>query len=136
MSRRRTVLALLALVTLAASPVLAQQVSGAAFEDRNANGIRDAGEPALPGVTVELFGQSDATGALDTSLQTDATGLFSVGLYTLTDGSGEMRVMTTSGLPATGTKLTVRGSVLSGVTLGGTHYGVTLNEAERIYPQP
>ena len=66
---------------------------------------------------------------------TDASGLFSVGLYTLDDASGQLRVMTTSGLPATGTKLTVRGSVLSGVTLGGTHYGVTLSEDERIYPE-
>jgi hypothetical protein len=64
---------------------------------------------------------------------TDASGLFSVGLYTLSDGTGELRVMTASGLPTTGTKLTVRGTVLSGVTLGGKHYGVTLNETERLY---
>ncbi len=74
--------------------------------------------------TIELSGQV-----------TDATGLFSVGLYTLKDSTGEIRVMTTSGLPAKGTELVVRGTVLSGVTLGGQHYGITLNEAERIYPE-
>ena len=73
--------------------------------------------------TVELSGEV-----------TDAMGLFSVGLYSLDDGTGEIRVTTASGLPATGTKLTVRGSVLSGVTIGGKHYGVALSEAERLYP--
>jgi hypothetical protein len=67
---------------------------------------------------------------------TDAMGLFSVGLYSLSDGTGEIHVMTTSGLPATGTKLTVRGTVSSGVTFGGKHHGVALNEAERGYAEP
>jgi hypothetical protein len=66
----------------------------------------------------------------------DAMGLFSVGLYTLSDGTAEIQVMTTSGLPAAGTKLTVRGTVSSGVTFGGKHYGVALNEQERVYTEP
>ena len=83
-------------------------------------------DPArFEGQTVELSGEV-----------TDAMGLFSLGLYTLKDASGEIRVTTGKGLPATGTKLTVRGTVQSGVTLGGKHYGVTLSEAERLYPEP
>jgi hypothetical protein len=66
---------------------------------------------------------------------TDAAGLFNVGLYTLKDATGEIRVTTAKGLPATGTKLTVRGSIQSGVTLGGQHYGVTVSEEERLYPE-
>jgi hypothetical protein len=72
--------------------------------------------------TVELSGEV-----------TDAIGLFSAGLYTLADETGEIRVLTTSGLPAAGVRLTVRGTVSSGVTLGGKHYGVALKEGERIY---
>src|SRR5207247_901931 len=54
-----------------AVPAGAQTVSGIVFEDRNGNGVRDAGEPALPGVPVEVFGRKDAGGAFD---QTAASG--------------------------------------------------------------
>jgi hypothetical protein len=67
---------------------------------------------------------------------TDAVGIFSVGLYAIADDTGEIRVMTTKGLPATGVELTVRGTVSSGVTIGGKHYGVAISEEERIYPEP
>jgi hypothetical protein len=77
MTRARPATALLATVCLAASVAAAQDISGRAFEDRNANGIPDPNEPLLPGVTVELFGQSDSAGALDASVQTDALGQFS-----------------------------------------------------------
>lgn len=60
-------------------------------------------------------------------------GLLSVGIFTLTDSSGEITVLTSKGLPPDGTKLTVRGTVMSGVTIGGTNYGVSLQEKERIY---
>lgn len=60
-------------------------------------------------------------------------GLLSIGIYTLSDSTGEITVLTSQGLPADGTHLTVRGSVMSGVTIGGTHYGVSLQEAERVY---
>ena len=73
--------------------------------------------------TVELSGEV-----------TDAMGIFSIGVYTLADDTGEVRVMTSKGLPAKETKLTVRGTVSSGVTLGGEHYGVAINESERLYP--
>jgi hypothetical protein len=66
----------------------------------------------------------------------DAFGLFSVGVYTLQDASGSIRVMTSRGLPAKGVKLTVRGTVSSGVTIGAEHYGVAVNEEERSYIEP
>ena len=67
---------------------------------------------------------------------TDAFGLFSIGVYTIQDDSGAIRVMTSRGLPAKGVKLTVRGTVSSGVTIGAEHYGVALNEEERNYLEP
>ena len=67
-------------VTIAAWAVLpagAQTVSGQAFEDRNANGIRDPGEPALPGVQFELFGQRDSGSSIDQLTASGAAGAFS-----------------------------------------------------------
>jgi lysophospholipase L1-like esterase len=68
--------ALLATLCLGSSVADAQNVSGHVFEDRNANGILDPGEPLLPGVTVELFGQSDSSGAVDVSSATGPLGQF------------------------------------------------------------
>lgn len=64
---------------------------------------------------------------------TGGMGLLSVGIFTLTDSSGEITVLTSTGLPPDGTELIVRGTVMSGVTIGGTNYGVSLQEEERIY---
>jgi hypothetical protein len=64
-------------------PAAAQTVSGTAYEDRNANGIRDAGEPAVAGVAVSLFGTRDAGGAFD---QTATTG--GGGGFAFTPGNG------------------------------------------------
>ena len=69
---------LLALAIVSATPALAQTVSGSAYEDRNDNGVRDPGEPALPGVEVELFGTRDAGGAFDQTTTTDGAGGFSI----------------------------------------------------------
>ncbi|ANM31853.1 hypothetical protein ABI59_23280 [Acidobacteria bacterium Mor1] len=66
-----------AAVLLAATLPAWAQVQGEVFEDRNANGIRDAGEPALEGVTIELLGAPDAGGSVDTSLTTAADGAYS-----------------------------------------------------------
>ncbi|MCP3980911.1 MAG: hypothetical protein GY716_16535, partial [bacterium] len=65
---------LLALVA-AVMPAAAQSVGGRTFEDRNANGVQDAGEPALAGVTVRLFGTGAA--AVDQSTTTAGDGTFS-----------------------------------------------------------
>ena len=64
----------------------------------------------------------------------DATGLLSVGVYTFNDGSGEISVITSSGLPAVDSRFTLRGEVMSGVTVGGKRYGVSIRESARVYP--
>jgi hypothetical protein len=64
---------------------------------------------------------------------TDAVGLLSVGVFTLSDPSGQISVLTSKGLPAVGARLKVRGEVLSGITIGGTHYGTSLKEESRDY---
>jgi lysophospholipase L1-like esterase len=67
----------LALAVVAWLPAAGQNVTGVAFEDRNGNGIRDAGEPALAGVVTGLLGTRDAAGAFDQTTATSATGAFS-----------------------------------------------------------
>jgi hypothetical protein len=62
---------------------------------------------------------------------TDAFGLLSLGVFTLSDSTGEISVLTSEGLPAVGARLKVRGEVLSGITVGGTHYGTSLQEDSR-----
>jgi hypothetical protein len=64
------------LVAIAGSGSLAQTVSGTTFEDRDADGVRDAGEPPVPGVAVTLLGTRDVGGAFDQSLSTDALGAY------------------------------------------------------------
>ncbi|MBT8198105.1 MAG: hypothetical protein KJO84_06345, partial [Acidimicrobiia bacterium] len=55
--------------------------------DSNGDGVQDAGEPGIPGVTVTLSGDADATAV------TDANGLYgfadlAAGEYTATVGAG------------------------------------------------
>jgi lysophospholipase L1-like esterase len=64
-------------VLLAASGVAAQTVSGSAFEDRNANGERDDGEPGIVGVAVTLYGTPDAGGSVDWVVETGSDGAYS-----------------------------------------------------------
>lgn len=66
----------------------------------------------------------------------DANGIFSIGVYSLRDSSGEINVLTSDGLPAVGSSFKVRGTVVNGITFGGARYGVAVSESERIYPQP
>ena len=74
--RRGAAFAVLLLSAVAAAPAAAQGVSGQAFEDRNGNGIRDAGEPAVAGVPFRLVGRPDAGGAIDSTLPSAADGSF------------------------------------------------------------
>ncbi len=59
-------------------PASGQAVSGTAFEDRNANGVQDAGDPAISGVEVELYGTKDAGGIYDQTVASAANGTFSL----------------------------------------------------------
>jgi lysophospholipase L1-like esterase len=78
---KRRLLAAAALLLAASFPARAQSVSGTAYEDRNGNGKRDAGEPVIPGVTVRMVGRPDAGGAIDSTILSDGAGgfLFSPG---------------------------------------------------------
>ncbi|MDQ2869445.1 MAG: SpaA isopeptide-forming pilin-related protein [Acidobacteriota bacterium] len=51
-------------------------IGGVKFEDLNANGLRDPGEPALSGVTVSLFPGTPAAPGVSRSVVTDANGGF------------------------------------------------------------
>ena len=73
---RRTALCA-AIVCVFAAPTAAQQVGGVAFEDRDGDGIRGVGEPALAGVPVVLYGQTDAGGAVDLATTSAADGSYS-----------------------------------------------------------
>ncbi|HEX4825161.1 MAG TPA: SGNH/GDSL hydrolase family protein [Candidatus Polarisedimenticolaceae bacterium] len=66
----------LGLVLAASVPAWGQSVSGTAFDDRNGNGIQDAGEPSLPSVQVEVYGTRDVGGAFDQAVTTGADGKF------------------------------------------------------------
>src|SRR5258705_13711799 len=74
----KRIVLVLGLAALSAVPSFGQGVSGKTFEDRNANGIRDAGEPAIPGVNVTLFGTRDVGGALEQSVTSAADGAFTI----------------------------------------------------------
>lgn len=73
---RRCLGALLLLGLALPTALRAQDVSGVLFDDRDGDGIRDAGEPALEGVAVRLFGTA-AGGAVDQTLATAADGSYS-----------------------------------------------------------
>ncbi len=75
--RARRFLLVAGALALAACPVLAQTVSGTVFEDLDGDGVRDAGEAALEGIAVRLYGQQDAGGTFDTTVTTAPDGSFS-----------------------------------------------------------
>lgn len=56
--------------------LLPSRIGGRVFADRNGNGVFDAGEPLLGGVTVQLL---DASGRLLATAQTDASGQYKFG---------------------------------------------------------
>src|SRR5262245_30830685 len=70
-------IAMAAAVLAAATGAFAQTVSGQAFEDRNGNGQRDAGEPALPSVSVEVYGRQSGPVLYDQTSLSAADGSFS-----------------------------------------------------------
>ncbi len=52
------------------------------------------------------------------------------GFYTLSDGTGEITIVTKGGLPSEGTEKTVTGTVQSAVTIMGRTFGVTIQEKD------
>ncbi len=72
--RRRAIVALAA-AAFAALPARAD-LGGRLFEDRDADGVRDAGEPPMPGFSVRLYGTRDTGGGVDLTMSTAADGSF------------------------------------------------------------
>ncbi|MFA4927470.1 MAG: SdrD B-like domain-containing protein [Patulibacter sp.] len=74
--------------------VVASNLGDFVWEDRNSNGIQDAGEPGIPGVTVTLTGTDKDDNPVDRSVTTDANGRYTFanedGGFTLR--SGEYRL--------------------------------------------
>jgi large repetitive protein len=65
-------------------------LAGTVYVDRNGNGAQDAGEPGIPGVTVELAGTDAAGNSVLLSAETDANGDYVFerlvgGTYTVTE---------------------------------------------------
>ncbi len=59
-----------------ANQLIPNAIGGVKFEDLNANGVRDPGEPPLAGVTVSLFPGTPATPGVSRSAVTDVNGNF------------------------------------------------------------
>ena len=55
-------------------PLARASIGDFVFEDTNENGLQDAGEPGLPGVTVSLLVDEDGDGMPDTQISTTTTG--------------------------------------------------------------
>jgi lysophospholipase L1-like esterase len=66
------------LVVLCSAPSFGQAVSGTTFEDRNADGIRNPGEPSIPGVAVTVFGTRDVGGAFEQTVTAAGDGTFAL----------------------------------------------------------
>jgi hypothetical protein len=73
---RRLPWRVLLLAAVTTWPAAAQDVSGVLFDDRDADGVHDAGEPALVGVDVRLFGTADAGGGVDQTVVSGADGRY------------------------------------------------------------
>ena len=70
--------------------VLTGTITGTKFLDANANGVRDAGEPGLPGVTINRTASINDPAGTNLSVVTDADGNFTFaavpfGTFTLTE---------------------------------------------------
>ena len=66
-------------VVLTTTEVEVATVSGSAFTDANGNGVRDAGEAALAGITVHLTGTDKLGEAVSVTTTTDASGNYNFG---------------------------------------------------------
>ncbi len=102
-------------------------ISGMKFNDVNGNGILDAGEPGLAGVTIVLLGSS-GTPVMTT---TDASGNFSFpnitpGTYTLSEVVPDGYQQTLPPAPGTMTVTVTAGNTVSNVLFGNQLIPVTV----------
>lgn len=58
----------------------------------------------------------------------NAVGVLGTGGYQIDDGTGKLFVVSTSGIPAKGTRVTVTGTVISGANILGHSIGTSLRE--------
>ncbi len=72
---RRAAAIAIVLLLAGTTTLLAQNVSGVAFEDLDADGVRDAGEAAIPGVSARLYGEPDTGPTFDQTVVTAADGV-------------------------------------------------------------
>jgi cyclophilin family peptidyl-prolyl cis-trans isomerase len=96
-------------------------ISGFAFIDANGNGLRDAGETALPGVPVTLTGGTSGN-AVNVTVTTDANGAYTIanvlpGTYQLSAGPGQSLL---GGSPSFGGTSGPQGTdTVSGIVVSG-----------------
>jgi hypothetical protein len=55
-------------------------------------------------------------------------GAFVTGVYQVQDNTGKIYVVSNNGVPRTGTRITVKGRVMSGITVGSRSFGTTIQE--------
>jgi hypothetical protein len=55
-------------------------------------------------------------------------GAIVTGVYQVQDNTGKIYVLSNSGVPRTGSRVSVKGRVMSGVTLGTNSFGTTIRE--------
>jgi hypothetical protein len=61
---------------------------------------------------------------------TNSFGAMSVGGYQIQDDSGKIFVLSNRGVPSSGSKVTVNGTVIEGVTVMGRTFGTTIQERD------
>ena len=109
------------------------------WEDLNANGIQDSGEPGISGATVELFDAAGAPFTVPVTTTTDSSGLWSIAnlrpadyrvAFTAPTGAGWQPTPTGFGAPATNSDADVITGVTPVITLDS---GVIDNGADAGY---
>jgi serine-aspartate repeat-containing protein C/D/E len=119
--------------------VLTGTISGAKFNDLNGNGVRDAGEPGLAGVTITRTASVNDPVGTNLSVVTDAQGNFSFatvpfGSFTISETVPAGFVQTFPGLPGTiSTNVNfdqrdVTGLLFGNRAVGGSVSGVKFND--------
>jgi len=116
-------------------------LSGSVYIDTNENGVRDAGEPGIAGVTIALAGTDVAGTAVNRTATTDASGDYTFanllpGTYTLTQTqpAGFVDGQANPGTGAT-TAGTAGPNTISNIVLGNSPLAVAFNFGEVEVPE-